>query len=56
MGWSASGGMGGVPRHVHMHVHARTHTKRKDKHVRKLQMAATTPTRPSKTNNHPKWL
>ena len=41
MGWGASGGMGGVPRHVHMHVHARTCTKREDKHVRKLQMAAT---------------
>ena len=41
MGWGASGGMGGVPRHVHMHVHARTRTKREDKHVRKLQMAAT---------------
>ena len=41
MGWGASGGMGGVPRHVHTHVHARTRTKREDKHVRKLQMAAT---------------
>ena len=41
MGWGASGGMGGVPRHVYMHVHARTRTKREDKHVRKLQMAAT---------------
>ena len=41
MGWGASGGMGGVPRHLHMHVHARTRTKREDKHVRKLQMAAT---------------
>ena len=30
-----------VPRHVHMHVHARTHMKCEDKHVRKLQMAAT---------------
>ena len=34
MGWGA---WGGVPNHVH----ARTHTKRKDKHVRKLQMATT---------------
>ena len=35
------GAWGGVPRHVHTHVHARTRTKREDKHVRKLQMAAT---------------
>ena len=35
------GTWGGVPRHVHMHVHARTCMKREDKHVRKLQMAAT---------------
>ena len=41
MGLGASGGMGGVPRHMHTHVHARTRTKREDKHVRKLQMAAT---------------
>ena len=41
MGWGASGGMGGVPRHMHMHVHACTRTKHEDKHVRKLQMAAT---------------
>ena len=42
MGLGASGGMGGcVPRHMHMHVHARTRMKREDKHVRKLQMAAT---------------
>ena len=41
MGWGASGGMGGVPRHVHMHMHTCTCTKREDKHVRKLQMATT---------------
>ena len=41
MGLGASGCMGGVPRHMHTHVHTRTHTKCKDKHVRKLQMAAT---------------
>ena len=41
MGWGASGGMGGVPRHVHMHLHACTCRKCQDKHVRKLQMAAT---------------
>ena len=41
MGWGASGGMGGVPRYMHMHVHTRTHMKHEDKHVRKLQMAAT---------------
>ena len=41
MGWGASGGMGGVPRHGHMYVHARTCMKPEDKHVRKLQMAAT---------------
>ena len=35
------GAWGGVPRHMHMHVHGRTRTKREDKHVRKLQMAAT---------------
>ena len=35
------GHLGGVPRHMHMHVHTRTCTKREDKHVRKLQMAAT---------------
>ena len=35
------GAWGGVPRHMHTHVHARTRTKREDKHVRKLQMAAT---------------
>ena len=35
------GAWGGVPRHMHMHVHARTRTKHEDKHVRKLQMAAT---------------
>ena len=39
--WGHLGAWGGVPRHVHMHVHARTCTKRKDKLVRKLQMAAT---------------
>ena len=41
MGWGAFGGMGGVLRHMHMHVHACTCTKHEDKHVRKLQMAAT---------------
>ena len=41
MGWGASEGMGGVPRHMHTHMHARTRTKHEDKHVRKLQMAAT---------------
>ena len=41
MGWEASWGMGGVPRHMHTHVHACTCMKREDKHVRKLQMAAT---------------
>ena len=41
MGWGHLGAWGGVPRHVHTHVHARTCTKCEDKHVRKLQMAAT---------------